>query len=60
LNEAFWSYVHILISKAYNNPEPHRHWAKHLIFSLDNEFECTIESTSFCCYAICMLGADCL
>lgn len=54
MNEAFWSYDHILISKGYNNPIPHRHLAKHLIFSIDNEFKCMVENNSFCCKAVCI------
>lgn len=54
MNEAFWTYDHILISKAYNNPIPHRHLAKHLIFSIDDKFECMVENISFSCKAVCI------
>lgn len=54
LKDAFWSYDHILISKDYNSPIPHSHLAKHLIFSINNEFECTVESNTFFCKGVCI------
>lgn len=54
MKSAFWSKDHILISKAYNNPIPHRHLAKHLIFSMDDPFECRIENINFYCKAVCI------
>lgn len=54
MKEAFLSYDHILISKGYHNPMPHKHFAKHLIFSRVNEFECIVEKESFFCNAICI------
>ncbi len=54
MKEAFWSYDHILISKGYHDPAPHRHFAKHMIFSIDREFECMIGDTVFLCKGVCI------
>ncbi|MCX8131669.1 MAG: AraC family transcriptional regulator [Clostridia bacterium] len=54
LAEAFWAFDHILISKGYDNPAPHRHLAKHLIFSVNNKFECVVENASFYCKGVCI------
>lgn len=54
LKEAFWSFDHIMLSKSYNNPMPHRHFAKHLIFSADSYFECVVEGVGFYCNGVCI------
>lgn len=54
LKKAFWGYDHILISKGYNNPMLHKHFAKHLIFSINNSFECMVENASFYCNGVCI------
>jgi len=54
MKEAYWSYDHILISKGYIDPEPHKHLAKHLIFSNNNEFECTVGGLVLRCKGICI------
>lgn len=54
MKEAFWSSDHILISKDYNSPMLHSHLAKHLIFSINNKFECKIENNIFFCKGVCI------
>lgn len=54
MKKTFWSFDHILISKDYDNPIPHSHLAKHLIFSINKEFECKIENNTFYCKGICI------
>jgi len=54
LKEAFWSFDHLLISKSYNNPLPHRHFAKHLIFGVNGYFECVVEGASVYCNGVCI------
>lgn len=54
MEEAFLSYDHVLISKGYHDPIPHRHFAKHLIFSMNEEFECIVENERFYCNGICI------
>lgn len=54
MTDVFYAFDHILMSKGYDDPTPHRHIAKHLIFSLDEPFECIMEKTSFHCKGICI------
>ncbi len=54
MSNAFWSDDHILISKAYHDPEPHSHLAIHLIFSAGDAFECVVDNTCFVCKGICI------
>ncbi len=54
MKEAYWSFDHILISKDYNSPILHSHLAKHLIFSIHNEFECRVENNIFFCKGVCI------
>lgn len=54
MSNAFWSHDHILIAKAYHDPEPHRHLAVHLIFSTGSAFECIVNHTRVTCKAVCI------
>ena len=42
------------MSQGYDNPAPHRHMAKHLIFSLNGEFECKVDDMDVFCRGICI------
>lgn len=49
-----YSKDHITFFARYRTPDEHCHFAKHLIFGIDSDFECTIEGNSFCCKGICI------
>lgn len=54
IEKAIFANNHLLLSKGYDNPLPHRHLAKHLIFGLKNEFSCIIENQEMNCSGICI------
>jgi AraC-like DNA-binding protein len=54
MQEVYWTYDHILISKGYNDPKPHKHFAKHLIFSNNDEFESAVGGLVLRCKGICI------
>lgn len=45
---------HILLFANYKTPGQHRHFAKHLIFGLDRNIECTVENEKIFCRGICI------
>lgn len=54
MTEVYWTYDHILISKGYIDPKPHKHFAKHLFFSNKDEFECAVGGFVVKCKGICI------
>ncbi|WMJ87086.1 helix-turn-helix domain-containing protein [Anaerocolumna sp. MB42-C2] len=54
MTEVFYAVDHILMSQGYDNPAPHKHMAKHLIFSLDGDFGCKVDDMEIFCQGICI------
>lgn len=54
MTEVFWTFDHILLSQGYKDPIPHKHLAKHLIFSTNDYFNCTVENEIVHCKGICI------
>lgn len=54
MTEVLWTFDHILILQDYKDPGIHKHLAKHMIFSLNSEFECIIGNKKICCRGICI------
>lgn len=52
LTEIYSSIDHILLLDDYSDPELHKHFAKHLIISLEDEINCKIEEKSISCNGI--------
>lgn len=52
LTEIYSSIDHILLLDDYSDPELHKHFAKHLIISLEDEINCKIEEKSISCSGI--------
>ncbi len=52
MTDIFFGKDHVLLKVDYDDPEPHRHWAKHLIFSLGGTFDCHMETQNFPCEGI--------
>lgn len=52
MTKIFCGMDHILLLNGYSDPERHRHWAKHLLISLDGEIQCFIENQKVCCTGI--------
>lgn len=52
LTEIYSSIDHILLLDDYSDPKLHKHFAKHLIISLDDEISCMIEEKSITCNGI--------
>ncbi|AVQ45375.1 helix-turn-helix domain-containing protein [Clostridium botulinum] len=50
--EIFCALDHVLLLADYNDPEKHKHWAKHLLISLKGNFNCLIEGEKISCEGI--------
>lgn len=42
MENILFSYDHIILVAKYQTPQEHRHFAKHLLFSIDQDLECTV------------------
>ncbi|WP_243150447.1 ribonuclease BN [Clostridium sporogenes] len=52
MTEIFCALDHVLLLADYNDPEKHKHWAKHLLISLKGNFNCLIEGEKISCEGI--------
>ncbi|GAA0179011.1 helix-turn-helix domain-containing protein [Clostridium sediminicola] len=52
MTEIFWAMDHVLLLADYNDPEKHKHWAKHLLISLSGKINCFIEDEQVTCEGI--------
>lgn len=52
MTEIFWAMDHVLLLADYNDPEKHKHWAKHLLISLSGKINCFIEDEQVICEGI--------
>lgn len=59
MTEVFYAPDHVLISRGYHDPMPHRHLAKHLLIGLQDGFVCRVKDQTVPCSGIC-IGSDIL
>lgn len=52
MTEIFYSMDHVLLVADYNDPDKHKHWAKHLLISLGGEMKCFVEDEEINCRGI--------
>lgn len=52
MTEIFYSMDHVLLVADYNEPEKHKHWAKHLLISLGGEMKCFVKDEEINCWGI--------
>lgn len=52
MTEIFCAMDHVLLLADYNEPEKHKHWAKHLLISLGGEINCFIQDEKITCKGI--------
>ncbi|GAA0076790.1 helix-turn-helix domain-containing protein [Clostridium sp. CTA-5] len=52
MTEIFYSMDHVLLLADYNDPERHKHLAKHLLISLGDEITCLVEDEQVTCKGI--------
>ncbi|EJO5347265.1 helix-turn-helix transcriptional regulator [Clostridium botulinum] len=52
MTEFFYAMDHVLLVADYNEPEKHKHCAKHLLISLGEEFTCFVEDKQVICKGI--------
>ncbi|MBU3076035.1 helix-turn-helix domain-containing protein [Clostridium estertheticum] len=57
MTEIFYAMDHVLLIDDYNDPDNHKHLAKHLIISLSGEINCFIEDEQVTCEGI-MISPD--
>ena len=57
MTEIFYAMDHVLLIDDYNDPDNHKHLAKHLIISLSREINCFIEDEQVTCEGI-MIAHD--
>ncbi|KEI01230.1 hypothetical protein [Clostridium botulinum] len=52
MTEIFCAIDHVLLLDDYKDPDKHKHWAKHLLISLNGQIECFVEDKSINCEGI--------
>ncbi|KOR24035.1 AraC family transcriptional regulator [Clostridium sp. L74] len=52
MTEIFYAVDHVLLLNGYDDPEKHKHWAKHLLISLNGKFNCLIGDKKMSCEGI--------
>jgi len=52
MTDVYCAVDHVLLKADYNDPEQHRHWAKHLIVSLSGDISYVIENQVLSCEGI--------
>ncbi len=59
MRKMVYSKDHLTFFAHYKTPEEHRHFAKHLIFGVGDQIECSVKGSRFTCGGIC-IGSDVL
>jgi len=57
MTDIFYAIDHVLLVDDYNDPQKHRHWAKHILISLSGKMNCIIEDEKVECEGI-MLSSN--
>lgn len=52
MTEIFCAMDHVLLLVDYNDPDRHKHWAKHLLITLGTEINCFIDDSKVTCHGI--------
>ncbi|MCY6959913.1 AraC family transcriptional regulator [Clostridium brassicae] len=52
MTNVFCGMDHVLLVDDYSDPEKHKHWAKHLLISLDGKINCFIQNEKVICEGI--------